>query len=46
MGAGYQPDGYEAARHEVDTFCRQSHEAGITPRVVTSEEYFAEFLAS
>jgi 4,5-dihydroxyphthalate decarboxylase len=46
MGAGYQPDGYEAGKREVDIFCRQSHDAGITPRIVTAEEYFEEFLAS
>jgi 4,5-dihydroxyphthalate decarboxylase len=46
MGAGYQPDGYEAGKREVDIFCRQSHDAGITPRMVTAEEYFEEFLAS
>jgi 4,5-dihydroxyphthalate decarboxylase len=46
MGADYQPDGYEAGSREVEIFCRQSHDAGITPRVVTAEEYFAEFLAS
>jgi hypothetical protein len=46
MGAGYQADGYAAGKREVDIFCRQSHDAGITPRIVTAEEYFAEFLGS
>ena len=46
MGADYQGDGYEAGKREVGIFCRQSHDAGITPRIVTPEEYFAEFLES
>lgn len=46
MGADYQGDGYDAGKREVDIFCRQSHDAGITSRIVTAEEYFAEFLES
>ena len=34
------------SRAQVDAFCRQAHELGITSRLVTPEEYFADFLAS
>lgn len=44
MGDGYQGDGYGAGKAETDMFCRQAYEAGIVPRLVAAEEYFAEFL--
>ena len=46
MGADFHPYGFEPNRAVIDIFCRQAHESGLTGRLVTAEEYFAEFLAS
>ena len=46
MGADFHADGFESNRAVIDTFCRQAHQSGLTGRLVTAEEYFAEFLAS
>jgi 4,5-dihydroxyphthalate decarboxylase len=45
MGADFHPYGYDQNRAVIDIFCRQAHESGLTGRLVTAEEYFAEFLA-
>jgi 4,5-dihydroxyphthalate decarboxylase len=46
MGADFHPYGFEPTRAVIDTFCRQAYDIGIVGRVVTAEEYFAEFLES
>lgn len=46
MGADFYADGFEANRRTIEVFCHQAHELGITSRLVSPEEYFAEFLAS
>jgi 4,5-dihydroxyphthalate decarboxylase len=46
MGIDFHPYGFEKNRKAVDTFCRQAHEFGIVSRLITAEEYFAEYLAS
>ena len=46
MGADYHEDGYEKNRAQVEVFCHQAHAAGITSRLVSPEEYFADFLTS
>jgi len=46
MGADFHPYGFAKNRDTIDIFCRQANELGIVGRVVTAEEYFAEFLAS
>jgi 4,5-dihydroxyphthalate decarboxylase len=46
MGADFHADGFERNRKAVETFCRQAHELGIVSRLVTPDEYFAEYLAS
>jgi 4,5-dihydroxyphthalate decarboxylase len=46
MGADFHADGFDKNRAQVDAFCRQAHELGITSRLITPEEYFADFLAS
>jgi hypothetical protein len=46
MGADFHPDGFEKNRMAVEIFCRQAHELGIVSRLVTAEEYFAEYLTS
>jgi 4,5-dihydroxyphthalate decarboxylase len=45
MGADFHPYGFEQNRAVIDIFCRQAHQSGLTGRLVTAEEYFAEFLA-
>jgi 4,5-dihydroxyphthalate decarboxylase len=42
---GYAP-GIEANRHVVDAFCGGAFRDGMTSRRVTTDEFFAEFLAS
>lgn len=46
MGADFHPYGFETNRQTIDVFCRQAYELGIVSRVITAEEYFAEYLAS
>lgn len=46
MGADFHPYGFEQNRDVVDVFCRQAFELGIVGRLITSEDYFAEFLDS
>jgi hypothetical protein len=46
MGADFHADGFEKNRTQIDAFCHQAYELGITGRLVTTEEYFADFLAS
>jgi 4,5-dihydroxyphthalate decarboxylase len=46
MGADFHPYGFEKNRATIDVFCQQAHELGITGRLITAEEYFAEYLAS
>jgi 4,5-dihydroxyphthalate decarboxylase len=46
MGADFHPYGFERNRNTVDVFCGQAYELGIVSRVITAEEYFAEYLAS
>jgi 4,5-dihydroxyphthalate decarboxylase len=46
MGADFHPYGFEKNRAVIDIFCRQAYELGIVSRLVTAEEYFAEYLAS
>jgi 4,5-dihydroxyphthalate decarboxylase len=45
MGADFHPYGFAQNRAVIDIFCRQAHESGLTGRLVSAEEYFAEFLA-
>jgi 4,5-dihydroxyphthalate decarboxylase len=46
MGKDFHPYGVEKNREVIDVFCRQAHELGIVSRLIKSEEYFAEYLAS
>jgi 4,5-dihydroxyphthalate decarboxylase len=46
MGADFHPYGFEKNRTAVEIFCRQAYELGIVGRLVTAEEYFAEYLTS
>jgi 4,5-dihydroxyphthalate decarboxylase len=46
MGADFHPYGFETNRKTIDVFCRQAYEIGIVSRMISAEEYFAEYLAS
>jgi 4,5-dihydroxyphthalate decarboxylase len=46
MGADFHPYGFEKNRATIDVFCRQAFDLGIVGRLVTAEEYFAEYLES
>ena len=44
IGPDFHQDGYERNRVTIEAFCRQAFDLGITRRLVTAEDYFAEFL--
>jgi len=46
MGADFHPYGFERNRDTINVFCRQGCELGIVSRIITAEEYFAEYLSS
>jgi 4,5-dihydroxyphthalate decarboxylase len=46
MGADFHPYGFEKNRDTINVFCGQAYELGIVSRLITAEEYFAEYLAS
>jgi hypothetical protein len=44
MGADYHAHGFEKNRHAVDVFCRSAFEDRLTRRLLTAEDFFADFL--
>lgn len=46
MGEDFHPYGIEKNRAQMEMFCQQAHDAGLTKRRVSVDEYFAEYLAS
>jgi 4,5-dihydroxyphthalate decarboxylase len=46
MGEDWHPYGIEKNRRAMEAFCAQAHDAGLVPRRISVEEYFAEFLKS
>jgi 4,5-dihydroxyphthalate decarboxylase len=44
MGDDFYQDGFEHNRATIAAFCQQAFDLGITKRLVTPEDYFAEFL--
>ena len=44
IGPDFHQDGYVRNRVTIEAFCRQAFDLGITRRLVTAEDYFAEFL--
>jgi 4,5-dihydroxyphthalate decarboxylase len=46
MGADFHPYGFEKNRATIEVFCHQAFESGIVGRLVTADEYFAEYLES
>ena len=46
MGEDFYEDGLERNRRQMEMFCETGHKAGLTGRLVSTEEYFEEFLTS
>ena len=46
MGPDYHADGLEANRRTMEQFCQMGYEIGLTSRLVSVDDYFAEYLAS
>jgi len=46
MGADFHPYGFGKYRTAIDVFCRRAYKLGIVSRLITVEEYFAEYPAS
>jgi 4,5-dihydroxyphthalate decarboxylase len=46
MGVNFHPYGFEENRDTISIFCRQAYELDIVKRLITAEEYFAEYLTS
>ena len=46
MGVNFHSYGFEQNRDTISIFCRQAYELDIVDRLITAEEYFAEYLAS
>ncbi len=46
MGPGYHADGLEPNRRTMEQFCQMGFETGLTSRLVSVDDYFAEYLAS
>ena len=46
MRPDFHPYGFENNRKAVEIFCRQAYELGIVSRLITADEYFAEYLDS
>ena len=46
MGADFHPYGFDKNRATIDVFCRQAFDLGIVGRLITADEYFAEYLES
>jgi 4,5-dihydroxyphthalate decarboxylase len=46
MGKGYHADGLEPNRRTMEQFCQMGFEIGLTSKLVSVDDYFAEYLAS
>jgi hypothetical protein len=46
MGEDFHSYGLNKNRPVLELFCQQGHAAGLTDRLVSVDEYFAEFLES
>ncbi len=46
MGGDFHPYGFEANRKQIEMFAGEAFRLGLTRRLVTPEEYFADYLAS
>lgn len=46
LGEDFHPYGFERNRPQIEIFAQQTWKAGITDRLVSPEEFFAEYLES
>src|SRR5262249_57226196 len=46
MGDDFHPYGFAPNRGQIDMFAAEAFRLGLTSRLITPEEYFADFLAS
>ncbi len=46
MGADFHVEGFERNRATVEAFAEQALQAGIIGRLISAEEYFADYLVS
>jgi 4,5-dihydroxyphthalate decarboxylase len=46
MGRDFHPDGLEPNRRTMEQFCQMGHEIGLTSKLVSVDDYFAEYLES
>ena len=46
MGRNYHADGLEPNRATMEQFCQMGHEIGLTSKLISVDDYFAEYLAS
>ena len=44
MGADFHPFGFERNRAQIEMFAGEAFKLGLTSRLITPEEYFADFL--
>ena len=44
MGENFHPYGFERNRAQIDMFTAEAFRLGLTSRLVTPEEYFADYL--
>ena len=46
MGDDFHPYGFQQNRAQIEMFAAEAFRLGLTGRLVTPEEYFADYLAS
>ena len=46
MGRNYHADGLEPNRATMEQFCQMGYEIGLTSKLISVDDYFAEYLAS
>jgi len=46
MGRDYHPDGLEPNRRTMEQFCQMAFEIGLTSKLISVDDYFAEYLES
>jgi hypothetical protein len=44
MGEDFHPYGYEKNKKQIEMFAGEAFKLGLTSRLITPEEYFADFL--
>ena len=44
MGEDFHPHGYEKNRKQIEMFAGEAFRLGLTSRLITPDEYFADYL--